>query len=48
MEPSRDRRRLPDRRVRPTTLWSALRLQAGERACERSLLAVAVIFLTNR
>ena len=30
MEPSLDRRRLPDRRRCPTTLWSALRLAGPE------------------
>ena len=37
MEPSRDRRRLPDRRARPTTLWSALRWQGRRTGFRRAL-----------
>ena len=36
MEPSRDRRRLPDRRARPTTLWSALRWQGRRMGFRRA------------
>src|SRR5436309_9007590 len=37
MEPSLDRRRLADRRSRPTTLWSALRLQGRRHGFRRAL-----------
>jgi Domain of unknown function (DUF5658) len=36
MEPFPDRRRLPDRRACPTTLWSALRLQGRRTGCRRA------------
>ena len=36
MESSRDRRRLPDRRARPTTLWSALRWQGRRMGFRRA------------
>jgi hypothetical protein len=36
MEPSRDRRRLPDRRRRPTTLWSAPRWQGWRTGFRRA------------
>ena len=36
MEPSRDRRRLPDRRARPTTLWSAIRSQGRRTSFRRA------------
>src|SRR5687768_13378381 len=34
--PSLDRRRLPDRRARPMTLWSALRWQGRCHGCRRA------------
>ena len=36
MQPPRDRRRLADRRTRPTTLWSALRWQGRRHSCRRA------------
>jgi hypothetical protein len=35
-EPSVDRRRLADRRARPTTLWSTLRWQGRRTGCRRA------------
>jgi hypothetical protein len=37
VEPSLDRRRLADRRRRPTTLWSALRLRGRRTGFRRAL-----------